>query len=146
MPDEAWWNTFFDPPAILQALGLDQIEGPVIDVGCGYGTFTLGMARNTQHPVISLDIEPALMAEVGARADPLSLSHVRPRVIDVTHGSLGVEDSQVPDAARVSEHFCSTDESLGGNGTRLGAAYRLANGEVVYVPETAASVPAPRSP
>lgn len=43
---------------------------------------------------------------------------------------------QVPDAARVPERFRSTDESLGGNGTRLGTAYRLANGEVVYVPET----------
>ena len=43
---------------------------------------------------------------------------------------------QVPEAARVPEHFRSTDESLGGNGTRLGTAYRLANGEIVYVPET----------
>lgn len=42
----------------------------------------------------------------------------------------------VPDAARVPERFRSTDESLGGNGTRLGTAYRLANGEIVNVPET----------
>ena len=28
-----------------------------------------------------------------------------------------------------------TDKSLSGQGTRLGTAYRLANGQVVYVPE-----------
>ena len=28
-----------------------------------------------------------------------------------------------------------TDRSLSGAGTRLGTAYRLANGQVVYVPE-----------
>jgi hypothetical protein len=29
----------------------------------------------------------------------------------------------------------STDEKASGNGTRLGVAYRLSSGEVVYVPE-----------
>ena len=28
-----------------------------------------------------------------------------------------------------------TDQTLSGNGTRLGTAYRLANGQVVYVPD-----------
>jgi len=41
----------------------------------------------------------------------------------------------VPTDASSLEHYRSTNESLGGNGTRLGTAYRLANGDVVYVPE-----------
>lgn len=44
----------------------------------------------------------------------------------------------VPEQAAALKRFRSTDESLGGNGTRLGTAYRLADGEVVYVPEGAA--------
>lgn len=36
-----------------------------------------------------------------------------------------------------------TDKTLSGQGTRLGTAYRLANGQVVYVPEAAG---APVSP
>ena len=91
MPDEDWWNTFFDPPAILRALGLDQIAGPVIDVGCGYGTFTLAIARCTPHEVIALDIEPDLVAEVAKRAVGFGLPHVRPHVLDATTGSLGVD-------------------------------------------------------
>lgn len=36
-----------------------------------------------------------------------------------------------------------TDKTLSGQGTRLGTAYRLANGQVVYVPEDGASVGKP---
>ena len=61
MPDQDWWESFFDPEAVLDALGLRQFDGPVIDVGCGYGTFTLAVARRTTHPVIAIDIDPALL-------------------------------------------------------------------------------------
>lgn len=33
------------------------------------------------------------------------------------------------------EHYRATSQQLTGQGERLGTAYRLANGEVVYVPE-----------
>ncbi len=33
------------------------------------------------------------------------------------------------------EHYKMTKQSLGGEGKKLGTAYRLKNGEVVYVPE-----------
>lgn len=40
------------------------------------------------------------------------------------------------------EHYRQTREQLTGDGQRLGVAYRLANGDVVYVPETPPSSPA----
>ncbi len=39
-----------------------------------------------------------------------------------------------PNAARI-DRFRMTNESAGGTGRRLGVAYLLASGEVVYVPE-----------
>ncbi|MDD5349641.1 MAG: DUF2149 domain-containing protein [Chthoniobacteraceae bacterium] len=33
------------------------------------------------------------------------------------------------------EHYRVSDETKGGDGQRLGVAYRLKNGEVIYVPE-----------
>lgn len=42
-----------------------------------------------------------------------------------------------------------TDQTLSGEGTRLGTAYRLANGQVVYVPDDTTAgrtVPAPTAP
>ena len=141
MPDEAWWNTFFDPPSILQALGLDRIEGPVIDVGCGYGTFTLAIARSTQHPVIALDIEPALVAEVGARAAALQLSHVLPRVIDVTDGSLGVDRHAADVVLLFNLLHCEAPFAL------LAAAHAaLRPGGRVGIIHWRSDVPTPRGP
>ena len=37
------------------------------------------------------------------------------------------------------EHYRSTQDKLTGNGERLGTAYRLSNGDVVYVPDASAT-------
>jgi 16S rRNA A1518/A1519 N6-dimethyltransferase RsmA/KsgA/DIM1 with predicted DNA glycosylase/AP lyase activity len=55
MPEQNWWESFFDPPAIFDALDLCTIDGPVVDVGCGHGTFTVAMVRRVQHPVIAVE-------------------------------------------------------------------------------------------
>ena len=39
------------------------------------------------------------------------------------------------------EHYRSSDETAGGDGQRLGTAYRLKSGEVIYVPDKKAPNP-----
>lgn len=90
MPDETYWQTFFDPIVVLTTLGLNQIAGPVIDVGAGYGTFTFAIATMTQHPVIAIDIEPLLVEDLVIRAGIAGLHHVEGRLRDVTRVGLGV--------------------------------------------------------
>lgn len=91
MPDHDWWESFFDPDAIFDALGLRKFDGLVVDVGCGYGTFTVAAARRTGHPVITIDIEPAMVELTAAKARQAGLHHVQCRLTDVTEESLGVE-------------------------------------------------------
>ncbi len=43
------------------------------------------------------------------------------------------------------EHYQATADEMGGQGQRMGVCYRLANGEVVYVPEKPAD-PGPAGP
>ena len=97
MPEETWWESFFSPDDILDALGLDIIHGPVVDVGCGYGTFTLAVARHTAHSIIAIDIEPAMVELVQRKAVAARFAHVTSRVVDVMDGSLAV----VPNTADV---------------------------------------------
>ncbi|NQU11895.1 class I SAM-dependent methyltransferase, partial [bacterium] len=40
MPEEAYWESLFDVPLILDRLGMDARLGDVVEFGCGYGTFT----------------------------------------------------------------------------------------------------------
>ncbi len=91
MPDHDWWESFFDPDAVLDALGLTDPDGPVVDVGCGYGTFTTTVARRTTHPVIAIDIEPAMVELTASKARQAGLHHIQCRLADVTEEALGVD-------------------------------------------------------
>ena len=56
MPTQAYWETLFDVPLILDAFGFtaDTI-GPIAELGCGYGTFTLPLAQRTRGHVYTFD-------------------------------------------------------------------------------------------
>lgn len=90
MPEHDQWKTFFAPETILRALGLDRARGPVVDVGCGYGTFTLPAARLTGQPVVGIDIEPALVTLLAEQARNLGLTGVSALQRDVVHAGLGL--------------------------------------------------------
>ena len=47
----------------------------------------------------------------------------------------------IRDRQRTLEHYRVSPQSAGGDGERLGTAYRLKSGEVIYVPES--SMPSP---
>ncbi len=93
MPDEATWDGFFDPDAILGALSLTADCGDVVEFGCGYGTFTVPAARLVQGNVFALDLDPEMIATTHRRAVEAKLDNV---VLDrrdflATGSGLGVE-------------------------------------------------------
>jgi SAM-dependent methyltransferase len=61
MPEESLWRTFFAPKDILRKMELPS-TGDVIDIGCGYGTFSIPAAQVTCGTVYALDIDPAMVA------------------------------------------------------------------------------------
>ena len=50
MPEERVWASFLDPDAILSKLGLTAACRDAVEVGCGYGTFTIPAARIIARP------------------------------------------------------------------------------------------------
>ena len=112
MPDEDWWSSFFDPTRIIQALGLDQVDGPVVDVGCGYGTFTIALARLTRQPVIGIDIEGGMVSRTMDKAVEAGLPNVDTRRIDATNGSLGVDAGSVDAVLLFNLLHCETPVDL----------------------------------
>jgi SAM-dependent methyltransferase len=67
MPDEAYWESLFDVPLILARLG---IEGccDVAELGCGYGTFTVPIARTISGTLYTFDLDPAMLARTQKRS------------------------------------------------------------------------------
>ena len=63
MPGREYWESLFDLSAILDGLGIDSTINDAIEVGSGYGTFTLPVAQRIRGTLHSFDIESAMIEE-----------------------------------------------------------------------------------
>lgn len=91
MPDEMWWASFFDVASLLDRLGVRNLTGDIVDLGCGYGTFTVAAARRTTGTVHALDIEPAMVATTLEKVERLGLDNVSVRQCDVLADGTGLK-------------------------------------------------------
>lgn len=92
MPDEAQWSSFFDCEMVIaKLLGATEIQGQVIEFGCGYGSFTVPAARRTRGLVTALDIEPGMIAVVREKAASLGLHNIRAELRDFVADGAGVD-------------------------------------------------------
>jgi SAM-dependent methyltransferase len=66
MPDEAYWETLFDVPRVVDWFQ-PQLHHEIAELGCGYGTFTAPIAKAVTGRVYSFDIDAAMLARTGER-------------------------------------------------------------------------------
>lgn len=76
MPAVELWESCFDASGILESLGCRDVDGDAIEFGCGYGTFTIPLARRIQHTVFALDIDPLMVAATAARTLQFGLKNI----------------------------------------------------------------------
>ena len=68
MPEEAYWETLFDVELILERLGIDARLTNVIEMGCGYGTFSIPVAQRISGTLTTCDIDSAMIERSRQRA------------------------------------------------------------------------------
>jgi len=97
MPDEDWWNSFFEPYRLLQRLlPAQSMDGAIVEFGSGYGTFTIPAAHMTSGIVTAIDIEPSMVDHVLRKVEADRLPNIRPVLRDVVADGTGIDDgSQV---------------------------------------------------
>lgn len=91
MPDESYWNTLFDMPRIVDWLDLKSVTGPMVEIGCGYGTFTVPVAAGTLNHVYAFDVEPSMIAATGSNIRRAGLVNVDIIRRDVVSDGTGLE-------------------------------------------------------
>jgi SAM-dependent methyltransferase len=91
MPEEAYWETLFDVPLILDRLGIDARLKNVVELGCGYGTFTVPVARRISGTVTAFDIDEAMVERTRQRAAAAGTYKVLYIVRDVFADGFGGE-------------------------------------------------------
>lgn len=76
MPESEMWDKFFSPKDILKTLGISFQTKDVAEFGCGYGTFTIPVARMIRGSIYALDIERDMILRTEEKAKELGLNNV----------------------------------------------------------------------
>lgn len=92
MPDRDYWESLLDVPRILDRFGFGADTGDVAELGCGYGTFTVPLARRIRGAVHAFDIEPGMVDETQQRAVNAGVLNVHGSTRDVFVDGFGLDD------------------------------------------------------
>lgn len=76
MPDEAYWETLFNVPLILDRLQINDRLRDVVELGCGYGTFTLPVARRISGTLRTFDIDADMVKQTVQRASADGIGNI----------------------------------------------------------------------
>lgn len=99
MPDEAYWQSFYDADGIVEQLECAKEKHEnVAEFGSGYGTFTFAVAKRTSGVVHAFDIEPDLVALVQRRALDAGLLNIRAVVRDFVAQGTGLPSESIDHA------------------------------------------------
>ncbi len=95
MPNEKTWNSFFDVDLILKELFIhSQIEN-LVEIGCGYGTFTLPAAQQLKGKLYAFDIELDMIDCVNKKILKNQIPNIILEQRDVLKHTIGLNDSSV---------------------------------------------------
>lgn len=91
MPEEAYWESLFDVDLILDRLEVDPSWRHVAELGCGYGTFTIPVARRIVGSIDTFDIDQTMLDRTQQRAAAAGLHNLRCSLRDVLADGFGLD-------------------------------------------------------
>ncbi|MEW6237805.1 MAG: methyltransferase domain-containing protein [Candidatus Omnitrophota bacterium] len=95
MPDEQWWESFFQPAQLLHKMQITPDCKDVLEFGCGYGTFTIPAAQIISGQIYALDIEFQMLQRTKEKARKLGLNNVFCLQRDFMRNGTGFPDGSV---------------------------------------------------
>ncbi|TCV96433.1 methyltransferase family protein [Luteibacter rhizovicinus] len=99
MPEEQDWARFFDVEGAMDAfLAGERAVKQAVEFGCGYGTFTVALARRSNGHVTALDIEPEMVAATQGKAVLNGTTNIHARQRDFITGGTGLAAASQTDA------------------------------------------------
>jgi ubiquinone/menaquinone biosynthesis C-methylase UbiE len=95
MPEEEYWNSLFDIPLILDWLDVRTIAGPIVEIGCGYSTFTLPTAKGTKESIIAFDIDPSMIEISRKHMEQAGIQNVEFFKRDIVENGTGLKSNSI---------------------------------------------------
>jgi ubiquinone/menaquinone biosynthesis C-methylase UbiE len=95
LPEESYWNNLFNIPLIIEWLNLKSFSCPIVEMGCGYRTFTLPIARKTKDEVYAFDINPVMIEAAQRLVQEAGIRNVQFIQRDIVDEGTGLESNSV---------------------------------------------------
>ncbi len=95
MPKEEMWSKFFEPEKFLQIMGLTTDLQTVVDLGCGFGTFSIPASQMIKGKVHAFDIDPDMIAQLQTKVDALNIKNIELLQADFISEGTGMLDNSV---------------------------------------------------
>lgn len=90
MPEREYWESLIEVPSVLDGLEIDDAISEAVEVGCGYGTFTLPVAARIRGTLHAFDIEAAMIETTRLRLASGATKNVRLHLRDVLACGFGL--------------------------------------------------------
>lgn len=90
MPDEKIWESFFNVEMILSELEVDSQIIDLVEIGSGYGTFTLPAAKIIKGLLYAFDIEPEMIFHLEKRIILTKTKNVKTKNRDILRETTGL--------------------------------------------------------
>lgn len=95
MPEEKTWSDFFDVKGIMRKMNINRRVKDIVDFGCGYGTFTIPIAKAISGRIYAVDIEPEMVEETKRKAAENKLTNVEAILRDFVTSGSGLDGESV---------------------------------------------------
>ena len=95
MPEEKYWESFFNPQYIFSKLKFDDTISDAIEFGSGYGTFTIPAAKIIKGNLYALDIEKEMTSALKRKANLEKLSNIIIKQIDFAKDGTGLKEDSI---------------------------------------------------
>jgi len=95
MPEEDLWASFFNIDLILSELQINSDINDMVEIGCGYGTFTIPSAKKINGKLYAFDIEEGMIETVKQEQRKRHLNNIILEQRDILAQTTGLEDKSV---------------------------------------------------
>lgn len=76
MPNEKIWEDFFDVESILTELQIDSRITDLVEIGCGYGTFTIPTAKLLKGKLYAFDIDTKMIEALQEKISTTPINNI----------------------------------------------------------------------
>jgi ubiquinone/menaquinone biosynthesis C-methylase UbiE len=92
MPEEEIWSNFFNPELILKQMDITSELYSVVDLGCGFGTFSIPASQIIMGTIQAFDIEEEMILKLKNKIDQANITNIELHLTDFVS-----EGTRLPD-------------------------------------------------